>query len=155
MRHLCGKYLQANWAPFSRSHHPRKLFLLLPQPVSIPNPQRQPLFQFPPGYSSIHHLAIHLSTWPLCLGILMFLCELVLPFLQEIVFKILQELEGHCTAQLVKHPTLDFSSGHAHSGPRTEPCIRFHSTLSMESAWESPLPPALAHGCVLSLSLQK
>ena len=48
-------------------------------------------------------------------------------------------------AQLVKHPTLDFSSGHDRMVYETEPHVGLH-TDSAEPAWDS-------HSFSLSLSL--
>ena len=57
-------------------------------------------------------------------------------------------------AQLVKHPMLDFSSGHDLMVGEMEPHVGFCSD-SAESAWDSPSPSLSAPPpLVLSLSLK-
>ena len=57
---------------------------------------------------------------------------------------------GAWVAQLVKHPTLDFSSGHDVMFVSSSPMSG--SELSVESAWDS-LPPSLSASPLLSLFL--
>ena len=59
---------------------------------------------------------------------------------------------GVWVAQLVKHPTLDFGSGHDLMVHGIKPCIRLHVD-SVKPVWDSlslPLPRL----CVCSLSLK-
>ena len=58
--------------------------------------------------------------------------------------------QGAWVAQLVKHPILDFSSGHGLTVGGTEPHVSLHADSSMPS-WDS-LSPCL---CTLSLDQKK
>ena len=64
-------------------------------------------------------------------------------------------LRGSWVGQSVKHPTLDFSSGHDLTVREFKPCIRLYAG-GMEPAWDS-LSPSIclspAHSLSLSLSL--
>ena len=67
----------------------------------------------------------------------------------------LPEEVGAWAAQLVKGPTLDFSSGHDLMVCGIEPHVRL-CTDDTEPAWDSlslPLPHSLA--CILSLKISK
>ena len=55
-------------------------------------------------------------------------------------------------AQLFRHPTLDFGSGHDLTICEFEPCVVL-CTDSVEPAWDS-LPPSLSAPPILSLSLK-
>ena len=61
-------------------------------------------------------------------------------------------------AQSVKHPTLDFGSGHGLTVREFEPHIGLLSD-SVEAAWDSFSPPSLfappVHAHVLSLKINK
>ena len=65
---------------------------------------------------------------------------------------------GTWVAQSVKHPTLDFDSGHDPTVGEFEPHIRLHAD-SMEPAWDPLSPPSLclcpADALSLSLSLSQ
>ena len=70
---------------------------------------------------------------------------------------------GAWVAQLVKHPTLDFSSRYDLMVHGIEPCVRFRAD-SKEAAWDSlspslslslSAPPLLEHTLSLSLSQNK
>ena len=59
-------------------------------------------------------------------------------------------------AHLVKHPTLDFDSGHDLTPREIDPHVGLHAD-SVESAWDSLslcLSPACAHALSLSYSLK-
>ena len=54
-------------------------------------------------------------------------------------------------AQPVKHPTLDFGSGHNLMAPEIKPRVELHA-VSAEPAWDSltlPLCPSPTHACSL------
>ena len=58
-------------------------------------------------------------------------------------------------AQLVKHLTLDFGSGHDLTVPEIEPCMGL-STSGTEPAWDSlslPLSPSAPPQLMLALTL--
>ena len=67
-------------------------------------------------------------------------------------------LGGAWRAQSVKHPTLDFGSGHDLRVNGIDPCVRL-CTDSMEPAWDSlsllSLYPTPAHTYFLSLSISQ
>ena len=65
--------------------------------------------------------------------------------------KINREIRGTCMVQLVKHPTLDFSSGHDLSVCEIKPHVGLCADLT-EPAWDS-LSPSLSAPFLLSLSL--
>ena len=54
-------------------------------------------------------------------------------------------------AQLVKHPTLDFGSGHDLAVHEIKPCIRLCAD-SVEPAWDSLSPPLSVPPLLHSLS---
>ena len=71
------------------------------------------------------------------------------------LFFVFKYWRGAWVAQLVKHPTLDFSSGHDLSVSGSEPCTAL-CTDSVQPAWDSLSPPLSAlPPFALSLSLSK
>ena len=73
-------------------------------------------------------------------------------FHSEVSVKILVYFGGARVAQLVKHPTLDFGSGHDLTVHEFEPHVKF-CTGSAEPAWDS-LSPFFLSLSLLALSLK-
>ena len=66
-------------------------------------------------------------------------------------------LQGAWVSQLVKHPTLDFSSDHDLTVHGIKPCAGLHADSS-EPDWDSLFPSlclSCVHGHALSLKIHK